>query len=68
MINHCKAALGDLALLYFQDGTTDGSMLMVILWTILLIAYIFAIFAVGNGLAGFYLQPYCCIMSFCSMN
>lgn len=37
----------DLALLYFQDGTTDGSMLMVILWTILLIAYIFAIFAVG---------------------
>lgn len=37
----------DLALLYFQDGTTDDSMLMVILWTILLIAYIFAIFAVG---------------------
>lgn len=37
----------DLALLYFQDGTTDGSMLMVIVWTILLIAYIFAIFAVG---------------------
>lgn len=37
----------DLALLYFQDGTTDGSLLMVILWTILLIAYIFAIFAVG---------------------
>lgn len=37
----------DLALLYFQDGTTDGSMLMVIVWIILLVAYIFAIFAVG---------------------
>lgn len=37
----------DLATLYFQDGTTDGSLLMVILWLILLVAYIFAIFAVG---------------------
>ncbi len=37
----------DLAMLYFQDGTTDGSLLMVIVWLILLVAYIFAIFAVG---------------------
>lgn len=37
----------DLATLYFQDGTTDGSLLMVLVWVILLIAYIFAIFAVG---------------------
>ena len=37
----------DLAMLYFQDGTTDGSLLMVLVWVILLVAYIFAIFAVG---------------------
>lgn len=37
----------DLAALYFQDGTTDGSLLMVIVWMVLLVAYIFAIFAVG---------------------
>ena len=37
----------DLAALYFQDGTTDGSLLMVIVWLVLLVAYIFAIFAVG---------------------
>lgn len=43
-----KAELNvDLAVLYFQEGTTDGSMLMVVVWLILLIAYIFAIFAVG---------------------
>ena len=37
----------ELATLYFQDGTTEGSLLMVIVWMILLVAYIFAIFAVG---------------------
>ena len=37
----------DLAVLYFQKGTTDGSLFMVIVWLIILVAYIFAIFAVG---------------------